>query len=258
MKNNNLNSMMAVYDLLNLINQSRSENNDTLIAKKLIEYRYDLDQYSLDNLSREFYFSQATLSRFIKKIGYQSYNDFKNNIARSNFYIEEVNSSYVKKKVEDIRQETYTDIIKCVECIQKIDIEHLVRIVDQLKSYKNIYFMGSELSMAITHLLQMGLISLEKNVYTIYDFHYQKEILYQNIDDTLIIFISLEQRAYSVIKKELSNNDNYKMLWAINRDHSDQKIFDECYFFGDYFLDNLGYNELIYFILLIYRILLNT
>ena len=60
-------NMIAVYDLLYLINKSRSESNDVMIAKKILENRYDLNKYSLDKLSEKTYFSQASLSRFIKK-----------------------------------------------------------------------------------------------------------------------------------------------------------------------------------------------
>ena len=60
-------NMIAVYDLLYLINKSRSESNDVMIAKKILDNRYDLNKYSLDKLSEKTYFSQASLSRFIKK-----------------------------------------------------------------------------------------------------------------------------------------------------------------------------------------------
>ena len=84
-------NMIAVYDLLYLINKSRSESNDVMIAKKILENRYDLNKYSLDKLSEKTYFSQASLSRFIKKMGYKNYSEFKNSIMLSNYVIEKNN-----------------------------------------------------------------------------------------------------------------------------------------------------------------------
>ncbi|MCD7950951.1 MAG: hypothetical protein LUG12_11945 [Erysipelotrichaceae bacterium] len=42
----------SLYDLLALVNKSRKETNDTIIAKAFIENRYDLDNLSLEQLSQ--------------------------------------------------------------------------------------------------------------------------------------------------------------------------------------------------------------
>ncbi|MCD7809471.1 MAG: hypothetical protein LUH02_09015, partial [Erysipelotrichaceae bacterium] len=57
--------------------------------------------------------------------------------------------------------------------------------------------------------------------------------------------------------KELFNNPSYKMLWTIEPQHMDMKLFDDVYIFGKPMYTNVGYNELMYFILLVYRLILN-
>ncbi|MFQ6794517.1 MurR/RpiR family transcriptional regulator [Thomasclavelia sp.] len=257
MKNNNYQNAIAVYDLLYLINKAYTENNDVLIAKNLLENRYDLDRYSLDKLSEKTFFSQSSLSRFIKKIGYQNYNDFKNNIIRSNWMIEKNNQTIKNREYSVIVDDIHKKISDCINNIYNLDHQHLKRIIEKLKSANTIYFMGSELSMAMTHLLQMALISIGKEAYAIFDYHYQKEILTKLEDDSLLVVISIQQRAYSHIKDFLVDNKMYKMLWTIDDDHDGLKYFDDYFVFGKEADDNLGYNELMYFILLVYNLVLN-
>lgn len=247
----------AIYDLLYLINKSRSESNDVMIAKKILENRYDLNKYSLDKLSEKTYFSQASLSRFIKKMGYKNYSDFKNSIMLSNYMIEKNNEIQNNLKYEDVLMNVTNSIHQCLSYIDDLDQRHIERLIEKLKTSQTIIFMGSELSMAITHLLQMALISLGKEAYVIFDYHFQNELLQKIDDDSLIIIISLEQRAYKQIKNNLFQNTCYKMLWTIDADHEDIERFDDNIVFGGFVEKNMGYWQLMYFILLMYKLLLN-
>lgn len=251
---------IAVYDLLYLINKSRSESNDVMIAKKILENRYDLNKYSLDKLSEKTYFSQASLSRFIKKMGYKNYSEFKNSIMLSNYVIEKNNEIQNNLGYEDVLMDVTNSIAQCLSYINDLDQRHIERVIEKLKTSQTIIFMGSELSMAITHLLQMALISLGKEAYVIFDYHFQNELLQKIDDDSLIVVISLEQRAYKQIRDNLFQNNNsnvYKMLWTIDTNHEDIERFDDFIIFGGIVKKNMGYWQLMYFILLMYKLLLN-
>lgn len=195
-------------------------------------------------------------------MGYKNYNEFKEAIHVAMYAIDKDHQTISKEKqksTEKIRNEVHDEIIQAIENINDIDLNHLQRIIQTINQYQNIIFLGSELSMAITHLLQMALINKSKNVYTIYELDYQKEILTKTNLDTLVICISLEERWFkSLIQdKELLNNTSYKMLWTIEPQHMDMKLFDDVYIFGKPMNTNVGYNELMYFIMLVYRLILN-
>lgn len=250
---------VALYDLLYLINKSRKETNDTLIAKTILENRYQLDSLSLEELSQKNYISQSSLSRFIQKMGYKNYNQFKNSMLLSMYSVEKEHHSNQHLQPIDIQQSVYDEISEAIHCIYEIDMAHLMRVIETMKQYQHIVFMGSDLSMAITHILQMGLIAKGKNAYTIYDLHYQDEIIENVNEETLIICISLEERWFNrqENKEKLLNSKAYKMLWTIDEYHKDKERFNDTYLFGKSVQKNLGYNELMYFILLVYRLLLN-
>ncbi len=251
----------ALYDLVVMVNKSRSETNDTIIAKAFIENRYDLDKLSLEQLSRKCYISQSALSRFIKRMGYQNYNEFKEAMHVSMYSINADHQMIPKEKqksIEEVRDDVHDEIMQSIEHINDIDLNHLQRIIQTINQYQNIIFLGSELSMAMTYLLQLGLINKGKNVYALYELNYQKEMLRQMNDDTLIICISLEERWFRSIvqNKDLFDNDAYRMLWTIEPKHMDKKLFHDVYLFGEPTNKNVGYNELMYFIMLVYRLIL--
>lgn len=257
---NNKKQYNATYSLINLINKTHKENNDTLIAKALFENRYVLDQYSLDQLSQNMFFSQASISRFIQKMGYKNYNEFKTQIALSNLQIVTNNNTKKLGTPNEIRNSVYQDIKNALESINSIDMIKLTKVLNLLRESNEIYFVGSELSMGIIYLLQIGLISMKKNVYAIYDINYQNETLKKINDDALVICVSLESRWYTMNHFALENilNSNYKtMLWTIVSDHLDNDKFNLTYQFGQEVEDNIGYNELMYFVLLLYRLIIN-
>lgn len=249
----------VLYDLLYLVNKARKESNDTLIAKTIIENRYQLEELSLEELSQKSFISQASLSRFIQKMGYKNYNQFKQSMLLSMYNIDHEHYKQAHLDPDAIKEGVYQDIYHALQCIHTMDMDHLVRIIDTMHLYKNIIFMGSDLSMAISHILQLGCIALGKNAYTIYDLNYQEDIMDTIDESSLVICISLEERWFQrqEHKEKLLNSKAYKMLWTIDEYHIDKKRFNDIYLFGKPVEKNLGYNELMYFILLVYRMLMN-
>ena len=249
-----------LYDLLTYINKSEKETNDTIVAKALVENRYDLDNLSMDELSSRYFVSQPTISRFIKKMGYPNYNAFRNAMNLSIYTNKLRNPPLHNTDPEAIRKEVKAEIQEALDCIDSIDIIKLKHIVEIMKDYNTIVFMGSELSMAIAYKLQLGLISLGKNVYNLYSVNYQEQMLHiiEKHDDVLMICISIEGRWISRFE-DLKNIKElpYKILWTIEDDPVDANLFDLVYHFGHSVKEDLGYNELMYFILLVNRMIKN-
>ncbi|MCD8028624.1 MAG: hypothetical protein LUF02_08205 [Erysipelotrichaceae bacterium] len=105
----------SLYDLLVLVNKSRKETNDTIIAKAFIENRYDLDILSLEQLSQKCYISQSTLSRFIKKMGYKNYNELKEAMHVAMYAINSHHQIISKEKsIKEIRNDVYNEMIQSI------------------------------------------------------------------------------------------------------------------------------------------------
>ncbi len=250
----------ALQELLNFINNAPSQSSDTIIANALYTNRDQLDELSLEALADRYFVSQASISRFIKKLGYKSYSSFRNDITRSITELEYVHHPVKERKdPEQICTQVTDQIINAVAKVKETDVNQMIHAVSLLQEYKNIYFFGSELSVAIVTLLNHMLIARGKNAYNILSGSYQNELLDKLTEKDLLICISIEQRWYQmqIDTKKLEKCKAYKMLWTCDRLHRDVNIFDEAILFAKDVGSEIGYNSLMSFVMMIYRLYLN-
>lgn len=253
---------ILIGNLLDIVNKASHETTDVLIAKIFLENRYNLNELSLDDLSNQYYISQASISRFIKKLGYKNYNTFKYDVASSNEKMESVHAIQDRDRINDaiaIKEEVIYRINEAYQKMNYLNVNDVLHIVDLLNKYQNIIFFGSELSMAMCKILQLGLVTLGKNVYTIYDKNYQNEMINEMSENDLLICISIEDRWFHLQESinNLKESTSYKMMWTLNSSKDYLEGFDDIFVFGKQIFDNYGYHELMVLIMIVYRVLMN-
>lgn len=253
---------LLIYRLLDLVNKAHHETSDTIIAKAFINSRFEIEQLSLEDIAQKHYISQSSLSRFIKKMGFDNYNSFKIALTISNYSLEnthQLKDNYKSLSTQQIQSQVYSNIMKAIENAHQIDLVQLNQMIQILKNYPSIILLGSELSMAICHILQLLLLTIKKNVFTIFDLTYQQEIIESVDPSTLIICISLEERWFSTQEniEAIFSTEAFTMLWTLDSNHINKQDFDKVFLFGDSVDNNYGYHELMYFIMLLYRFIQN-
>lgn len=90
--------MLIIDKLNNYINNHNSDDINYNIASFIVNNIGIIPDYNITELSKKCFVSQATVSRFIKRLGYIDYNTFKEECS---IYIESI-------KVN--KDENYTDI----------------------------------------------------------------------------------------------------------------------------------------------------
>lgn len=250
----------VLQDLINYINNSSGESSETIIANALYTNRERLDELSLEALANQCFVSQASISRFIKKMGYTSYSKFRRDLNRSLASLEFMYQPPKEKgEPEEICKEVTQQIIHAVNNVEKTDIHQILHCVDLFYRYNTIYFFGSELSVAIVTLLVYMLLAQGKNSYKILSGSYQNELLDKLTDNDLLVCISIEQRWYQLQMdpQKVKKCKAHKMLWICDRLHKDVNIFDDAVLFAKDVGAELGYNSLMSFVMMIYRLYLN-
>lgn len=248
---------ITFFDLVSIVDEAKEQTSDVIIAKALIENRYQLDDLSLDKLSERYYLSQASISRFIKKMCFKNYSQFKRELALSLYGMQDLHPTIKQLSTQQIISSTYEDISQTLDFFKNIDEKSLDKLVRYINQYQNIYFFGSKLSVSIVHLLQQYLIMQHKNVYTLYELSYQKKTLKQLKENDLVICISLEGRWLNHIEKEFKNASCTKLLWTPKNSQYVKENYLDIFYLGTNAQNNLGYHYLMYFVLLVYKLLLS-
>ena len=245
---------LVLFDLANIVNTAEHETNDVIIAKAFLELRDEIDNWTQEQIARKYFVSQAGISRFIGKLGFSSFGQLKNSIRMSQMVIAKMNPA-IQRDFQTASTEIRSQLMEVADSIVSLDQREIAETIRLIKEHDTIYFIGSELSMAICRLLQVKLIGNGKNVYTIYNQNYQNEILRFIRPSDLIVVLSMGQRWYKIYARDSleKNRDPLKMLWTVKPDHEDRQLFRYVVDIGKTDDPNIGYHYLMQFVLLLYQ-----
>ncbi len=246
---------LILYTLIAMINNAESETNDTIIAKAFIENRTRLYEISLDQFAQEYFVSQASISRLIKKLGFTGYNEFREKFAISQYDMQKRHET-PPCQYDQLKKETYDRLESALQEIRDYQESDFTDLIAKIRQYQTIYFIGSELSMAVLRLLQYKLIAQGKNVYNIQNVAYQNEMMEHCKEDALVIAISIDDRWLAQFPLELVQTCKaHTMLWTVKSDSPHHQCFQEVVYFGKYIGSNIGYHQLMQFEQILFRLL---
>ena len=211
--------MIVIDKLNNYINNHDSEDINYTIASFIVNNIESVPNYNITELSKLCFVSQATVSRFIKKLGYIDYNAFKEECL---IYIE-----HVKNNIDN----NYTDInllsqdFKLLYSkIHYIDIKNIALIIN---SYDKIYISGLNYCYLMAQYFQMECHPFGKIVKVIED---NEEI--QDIgSDTLLLILTTSGNYFNrnrIVKEYVGNCKGEKLVISIqNLDNRIKKLFNK-------------------------------
>lgn len=160
----------------------------------------DIPTMSIQELSRESNVGTATILRFIEKLGYEKYSDFKNNVMRYNYDNKENTWWHLEKSLQENRGEENSLIkvgngsMKDIETmINKQNIEKYNVFLDLLLQSEKVYFLGMRTSKSISFYYEMMLEGILDNTIQLSwnpDFIYDKSAKFKKSDVLIIIALS--------------------------------------------------------------------
>ncbi|MGL6218063.1 MAG: MurR/RpiR family transcriptional regulator, partial [Lacrimispora sphenoides] len=71
---------IVAYRLLNLLNDCEFGSTDAHIAKNLLDMIYEVEFMPIDQVAAKCHISKSTLSKFIKRLGFEDYKEFRDNV----------------------------------------------------------------------------------------------------------------------------------------------------------------------------------
>ncbi len=114
-------------------------------------------------MSKELAISMASLSRFVKKLGYKNYAEFKKELSNEmlmnldpNIKMQS-NLNKLDENNESIESQIIKDIDTMSKFIQKIDYEEINKAITEIAKAKNIVLMGLGMSKSLVYFLDFRL-----------------------------------------------------------------------------------------------------
>lgn len=211
--------MIVIDKLNNYINNHNSKDINYNIASFIVNNIESAPYYNITELSKLCFVSQATVSRFIKKLGYIDYNAFKEECL---IYIEQV-----KNNIDN----NYTDINLLSQDLKllysKIDYIGIKNIASIINSYDKIYISGLNYCYLMAQYFQMECHPFGKIVKVIED---NEEIQDIGSDSLLLIFTTSGNyfNRDRIIKEYIRNCKCKKLVISIrNLENGIRKLFNK-------------------------------
>lgn len=178
---------------------------------------------SSKNLSKKLFVSEASISRFAKKCGFDGYREFifvyKQSFEKSTPNITNSYTKQVLNTYEELLNKSYT----------LIDEKQIQRVVDMISNKKRIYIYGRGSSGLVAQEMKLRLMRLGVNVEAISDSHIMKmnSVLMDN--ECLVIGISISGNTKEVINslKEAHQRGSSIVLMTSKQDEEMYKYCDE-------------------------------
>lgn len=183
------------------------------ISQKILNNLDFVARESATNVSKQFHISQASLTRFCKKIGYNGYNDFRFDLFR---YLKEAPIIDPKQKKQ---LDYYIDILNVMK--ETLNDNVLNDLAEYLYQFKKIYITGFHKSHFPAQLLNLN---LKEFFYNCQYISYEEIVRYESYSDPsdlLIVFSSIGPTYYNIVKtlKE-GKNAPQVLLFTQSKTHS--------------------------------------
>ena len=198
------------------------------------------EKLTVENLANESAFSQASISRFIKKIGYDSFQEFRMSFHNARQRLLERRGSHVEhlygrdaKTAVDTRYQQAVDNL--TKTYQSFDLPGYERIVRQMLSASSVTFISDDLGLSLFFTLQLDLIACGIPVFLFKNIEVQKEHSQSLGKDDLVIFLNADAGFTTDEQWEILRHLHGKarMIGFFQDRRPDlQKLFDQCVFYG--------------------------
>lgn len=243
------------FSFVKFCNERLMNNNDYNIAKTIFNHIEDIKSLSLDKIAQEANISTASVSRFINKAGFASFQEFKREF--ENFTrdvkmrrIISHTQRFMRTTVEHMADQLYVDAIANLRQTRlNLDIDKLKKIVKVLKSSKSVIFIGDSHELADFYTLQLEMLINGIPSYLINVYELDKIYINQISSDDTIVYIGLFDQWFSNEEKEIlkyAKDKNTKIIGLVQDGDYLKDYADILYVYGIPQTLNDGYYSLPY------------
>ncbi|MDQ0363037.1 MurR/RpiR family transcriptional regulator [Breznakia pachnodae] len=186
----------VLSSLLRYINNTKKRDTNYSIAKEMLMHFDDIPNVTIHEMADFCYVSSASISRFVKMLGYENYVDFKkqckDSIAINVDYSKEV-AFAGKKEMKPIFESYTNNIIGNLDfTLENLDYQQLERICELIYQSQDVCFLGLEYASLIGQHFQIKMAELNKLIKIGNTYNDHLEIVNSLNNNSVVFIASLE------------------------------------------------------------------
>ncbi len=234
-------------------NQQIPGNSDYSIAHAAFQHMDNILDVSQETLAAEAHLSEASVSRFVHKCGFDSFQEFKKQVAtflslrgRRKFQ-DRLTADYGKSNPEIAQQLCQSALENMNETVQTMNFSNLRVIIEQLRRAKTIYFVGDTRDIYCFYSFQLDLMCSGRAAYLYNIDNISKSTVPQMDQNTAIVMLSVKASWYNEELAHLCQSAKEKGAYRIlfTQDEPMDGVESELlYRYGCSGSSNSGYHSL--------------
>ncbi|MBR5637001.1 MAG: hypothetical protein IKW81_08755 [Pseudobutyrivibrio sp.] len=223
--------------LLNHCNLDVSNQNDYIISSNIIRRVVMGEDLSMERISAESNISQASISRFIRKAGFDDWKDFRESCSGSCREMLQMRKLFSSKRdnVGEIADDVYERIISNITATKKcLDSSGIEYIIDLIEQSKEVFFVGDEHALSDFFTLQLDVVFSGTPAYLYRNSDIQQSFANRLSKDSLIIFMFVDNNFILPEQVELIKRAKEKGSTVVIFSQQDCLPEIECDYFYKY------------------------
>lgn len=243
------------FSFIKFCNERIANSNDYNIARTIINHIEDIKILSLEKIAEEANISPASVSRFINKAGFESFQAFKYEFE---LFTRDVKmrriishtQRFMRTTIENMSESLYVDgLANLRQTKLNLDIDKLKEIVKLLKTSKSVTFIGDSHELADFYTLQLEMLVNDIPAYLINFYEFEKMYLNRLDHNDTIVFIGVYKEWFSDAQKEIldyAKERKIKIIAFVQEEDYLKEYADLLYVYGIPDSYNDGYYSLPY------------
>lgn len=254
-----------VMMFIGFCNSNVTNQNDYVISSSIIRRIVKDEDLAIESVSEESNISQASISRFIRKVGFDNWSDFKECCSGSCKEMIQKRLLFLDTKrqsIQNTKDSIYANALVNIKATYTVfDEDKIALVLSLIDKASEVIFMGDEHALSIFYTLQLDINFTGKPAYLYKNGGIQENIPHRCKEDSLIIFISVENNFIGPSIIDTLNRVKEKhgtILMLTQQDAVDLIPYDYQIKYGIKNSVNDGYYSLFYISQLLSDIIVNS
>ena len=234
-------------------NQQLPGTSDYSIAQAALRHMDDVLELSQENLAAEAHLSEASVSRFFRKCGFATFQEFKKQLQKflslrgRRKMQEQLSSCYEKTNDTIARQLCDSAVQNMQETMQEMNFSNLRAIIEHLRQAQTVYIIGDTRDIYCFYSFQLDLLCSGRTAYLYNIDNITRTSMPQLDAHTALILLSVNPFWYheemAALCKTAGEKGTYRILFSQGEPYPDVES-ELCYSFGQAGSSNAGYHSL--------------